>query len=269
MTIFAGIFNDVNEQVNDIAVQVGQSPQGWNAGIFNMVRTLSETVVLPIAGFVLTFIMCYELINMVIERNNMAEFETFNLFKWIFKTIVAVLILTNTFTIVMGVFEIAQGVVNASAGFVTDAVELGNPTMMATLHEQLEEMTAGGLIGLYFEIQIVKICLWIMVIVIFVVVWGRMIEVYITISLAPIPLATIVNREWGQTGNNYLKALFAISFQGFLIMVCVAIYAVLVAGIVEADNIHSAIWRVAGYTALLCFILLKTGGISKSLFTAH
>ena len=269
MAAFAGIFDDVNRQVGDIAVQVSQTPEGWNFGVFTMVRTLSETVVLPIAGLILTFIMCYELIQMVIDRNNMSDFDTFNIYKWVFKTFVAVMILTNTFNIVMGIFEMAQHVVNASAGLVTGDLELGNPAMMGALQAQLEDMEIGGLIGLFLETQIVKICLGVMVIVIFVVVWGRMLEIYITISIAPIPLSTMANREWGQMGNNYLKALLAIAFQGFLIMVCVAIYAVLVTAIADADNIHAAIWSVAGYTALLCFKLLKTGGISKSVFNAH
>jgi len=268
MSSFTGIFDSVNEQVGDIAVQVGQTPQGWNAGIFNMVRTLSETVIIPIAGIILTFVLVYELIQLIIDKNNMNNIDTFIIFKWILKTFIAVFILTNTFNIVMGIFEIAQGIVNASAGLVGET-ELGSDAMMGTLRARLETMEVGELIGLFLETAIIRICLWAMVIVIFVIVWGRMIEIYITISIAPIPLSTMVNREWGAMGNNYLKALFAIAFQGFLIMVCVAIYSILVATIADADNIHTAIWSVAGYTALLCVILLKTSGISKSIFSAH
>jgi hypothetical protein len=269
MASFTGIFDDVNQQVGDIAAQVGQTPEGWNSGVFAMVRTLSETVVLPIAGMILTFVLCYELIQLIIEKNNLQDFDTFNIFKWIFKTFIAVFIMTNTFNIVMAIFDVAQTVVNASAGLISGSLELGNPAMMAAIATQLEAMEVGELIGLFLETAIVRICLGAMVIVIFVVVWGRMIEIYLTVSIAPIPLSTMVNREWGQTGNNYLRALFAVAFQGFLIMVCVAIYAVLVAAIADADNLHAAIWSVAGYTALLCFILLKTGGISKSVFNAH
>jgi hypothetical protein len=217
---------------------------------------------------ILTFVLCYELIQLIIEKNNLQDFDTFNIYKWIFKTFIAVYILTNTFNIVMGVFGLAQHVVNASAGLITSTTELGSPAMIAALEAQLADMGIGELLGLWLQLQIVWLCFAAMAIVIFVVVWGRMMEIYITVSIAPIPLATMVNREWGSMGNNYLKALFAIAFQGFLIMVCVAIYAVLISSIATADNIHIAIWTVVGYTALMCFMLLKTGGIAKTIFGA-
>jgi len=267
MASFAGMFGMVNEQVTDIAVQVGQTPAGWNAGIFAMIQTLSETVVLPIAGIILTFVMCYELISMIIERNNMSDFDTFNIYKWIFKTFCAVFILTNTFNIVVGIFELAQNAINASAALIVGDLELGNDVMMDAIEAQLEVMGIGELLGLFLETQIVKLCMGIMAIIIFVVIFGRMIEIYIVISVAPIPFSTIVNREWGQMGNNYIKSLAALAMQGFLIMVCVAIYAVLVSVIGTGGNIHGAIWTVAGYTALLCFMLLKSGGIAKQIFS--
>ena len=269
MASFTTMFGEVNNQVQDIAVQVGQTPAGWNAGVFAMIRTLSETVVLPIAGMVLTFVLCYELIQLIIEKNNLSDFDTFNIFKWIFKTFIAVFILTNTFNIVMGVFDIGQHVVNASAGLISGSLELGSGAMMDAIRASLESMGVGELIGLFFEVQIVRLCMLIMSIVIMIIVWGRMLEIYLTVSVAPIPLSTMVNREWGQIGNNYLKSLFALAFQGFLIMICIAIYATLVAGIATADNMHIVIWTIAGYTALLCFILLKTGSISKSIFGSH
>ena len=228
-----------------------------------MVRTLSETVVIPIAGMILTFVMCYELIQLIIEKNNLQDFDTFNIYKWIFKTFVAVFILTNTFNIVMGVFEMAQHVVNTSAGLITDSLELGDPAMMAAIEAQLQAMGVGELVGLFLETQIVKLCFSIMAIVIFVIIWGRMLEIYLTISIAPIPFSTMTNREWSGIGNNYLKALFALAFQGFLIMDCVAIYAVLIAGMATVANIHAQIWLIVGYTALLCFILLKSGSLAK------
>jgi hypothetical protein len=269
MASFNGIFDEVNRQVGDIAVQVGTTPEGWNSGVFNMVRTLSETVIIPIAGMILTFVMCYELIQMIIDKNNLANFDTFNVYRWIFKTFVAVFILTNTFNIVMAVFEMAQSVVNSSAGIITGTLELGSDDMLATIEAQLADMRIGELIGLFLETQIVKFCINAMAIVIFIIVWGRMIEIYLTVSIAPIPFSTMANREWGQMGNNYLKSLFAVGFQGFLIMICVAIYSALVADIATADNIHASIWLVASYTALLCFILLKTGSLAKSIFNSH
>jgi len=268
MASFARIFGYVNDQVAEIAVQVGQTPEGWNSGVFNMVRNLSETVVLPIAGMILTFVLCYELIQLIIEKNNLADFDTFNIFKWIFKTFVAVFILTNTFNIVMAIFDMAQNVINSSAGLITGSTDLGSPEMMTALEAAMEGMEIGELMGLWLQIQLIQLCMFIMSIVIFIVVVGRMLEIYLTVSIAPIPLSTMVNREWSGMGNNYLKALFAVAFQGFLIMVCVAIYAVLVDSIDAAANIHIAIWTVVGYTALLCFMLLKTGGIAKSIFNA-
>jgi hypothetical protein len=269
MASFSSMFAEVNNQVQDIAVQVGQTPAGWNAGVFAMIRALSETVVLPIAGMILTFVLSYELISLIIEKNNLSDFDTFNIFKWIFKAFVAVYILTNTFNIVMGVFDMAQHVVNESAGLISGSLELGSDDMIDAIRASLEAMGVGELLGLFFEVQIVRLCMLIMSVVIMVIVWGRMLEIYLTVSIAPIPFSTMANHEWGQVGNNYLKSLFALGFQGFLIMVCVAIYAVLVSGIAVSDNIHTVIWSIAGMTALLCFILLKTGGISKSIFNSH
>ena len=268
MASFERIFDDVNRQVGDIAYQVGQTPEGWNSRVFGMIRTLSETVVLPIAGMILTFVLCYELIQLIIEKNNLQDFETFNIYKWIFKTFVAVFILTNTFNIVMGIFDMAQHVVNASAGLIVGDTALGGPEMMAALEAQLADMGLPELIGVFLQIQIISICMFILSIVIFIVVIGRMMEIYLTVSIAPIPLSTMVNREWSGVGNNYLKALLAVAFQGFLIMVCVAIYAVLVGSIASAANIHIAIWTVVGYTALLSLMLLKSSGIAKTIFNA-
>ena len=267
MSSFTGMFASVNNKVTDIAVQVGETPGGWNPGVFNMVRTLSETVVLPIAGIILTFVMCYELIQLIIEKNNLADFDTFNIFKWIFKTFIAVFILTNAFNIIMGIFDIAQNAVNASSGVIIGDLNLGDGAMMTTVYEQLQAMGIAELYLIFYETQIVKLCMEIMAIIIFIIAYGRMVEIYLVISVAPIPLSTMVNREWGQMGNNYLKSLFALAFQGFLIMICIGIYAVLVSMIVTADNIHAQIWTVAGYTALLCFMLIKSGGVAKSVFS--
>ena len=264
---FAGMFNEVNKKVGDIAGQIGQTPQGWNAGIFSLVRTLSDTVIIPIAGMILTFILCYELITMVIEKNNMHDFETFVIFKWIFKTFCAVYILTHTFDIVMFVFGMAQNVVNNSAGIIRGSLDMN--LALSNLVDQLMTMGIGELLGLYLESGILSIAMKAMSLCIFVIVYGRMIEIYLTISVAPIPLSTMANKEWGTIGNNYLKSLFALAFQGFLIMICVAIYAVLLQGITSAGSIHVAVWECAGYTLLLCLILFKSGNLSKGLFGAH
>jgi hypothetical protein len=267
MAQFTGLFVYVNEQVGTVAANVGQTPAGWNPGVFSMIRSLSETVIIPIAGMILTFVLCYELIQMIIEKNNMHDFDTFNLYKWIFKTFCAVYILTNTFDIVMAVFDLAQNVVAQSSGIITGSLSID--AVLADLQPRLEAMTVWELMGLWLETNIVSLCLKIMSVAIFIIIFGRMIEIYLTVSVAPIPFSTMVNREWGQMGNNYLKSLFAVAFQGFLIMVCVGIYAALVQGIAAADSIHGAIWTTAGYTMLLCFALFKTGSLSKSIFSAH
>ena len=243
---------------------------GWNIGIFNMVRNLSETVVLPIAGIILTFVLCYELIQLVLEKNNLQDFDTFNIYKWIFKTFIAVFILTNTWNIVMGIFDVAQHVVNQSAGIISgDLAGLGSPEMMEALLYQLESMETGQLVSLWFQMQVVSLLMEIMAIVVVIIVWGRMVEIYLVTSIAPIPLSTMVNREWSGIGNNYLKSLFALAFQGFLIMVCVAIYAVLIQNFLVSYSMTTTVWSMVAYTALLCFMLLKSGGLAKSVFSAH
>jgi len=264
---FSGMFNEVNQKTGEIASQVGQTPLGWNADIFNLVRNLSETVVIPIAGVVLTFVLCYELINMVIERNNMHDFDTFVFFKWIFKTFVAVYILTHTFDIVMGIFELAQNLINNSSGIIRGNLDMN--LTMSNLDNELTAMRNGELLGLYIESMILSFAMKAMSLCIFIIIYGRMLEIYLTVSIAPIPFSTMINREWGSIGNGFLKALFALAFQGFLIMVCVAIYAILLQGITTESNIHIAIWSCAGYTVLLCFMLFKCGSISKSIFGSH
>lgn len=264
---YTKIFDSVNTQVADVAAQVGETPQGWNSAVFTMIQTLSETVVIPIAGIILTFVLVYELIQMILEKNNMHEFDTFNIFKWIFKTFVATYLLTNCFTIVMAVFDVAQSVVADSAGVINGSLDVS--AALEDLETQLEAMGMWELIGLWLETNVINLCMWVLSIVIFVIVYGRMIEIYLSVSLAPIPFSMMVNRELGQMGQNYLRSLFALGFQGFLILICVAIYAVLVQSIPSSDDIHGAIWGTAGYTVLLAFALFKTGTLSKGIFNTH
>ena len=265
----SGMFDSINEQVADVAAVVGATPQGWNASVFNMVKSLSENVIIPIAGLILTFVMTYELIQMIIERNNMAEFETFNFFKWIMKTFCAVMIVTNTWNIVMGIFEVAQTVVNNAAGVIIADTAIDLESIITNIEERLMEMDIGTLFGLWFQTMLISIVSWALTICIFVVVYGRMIEIYMVTSIAPIPLATMVNREAGQMGQNYLRSLIALGFQAFLIILCVAIYAVLLQSVAVSGDIISAIWTCVGYTVLLCFTLFKTSSLSKSVFNAH
>ena len=264
-----GLFDTVNLTVGEIAAQVGTTPSAWNGGVFSMIRSLSETVIVPIAGVVLTFIMCYELIHMVIDKNNLHDVDTWMFFRWIFKTFVSVMIVTNTFNIVMGIFDVAQSVVNRAAGVISTRTNIDISTVIGGLTAKLEAMELGHLIGLYFQSMIVSLSMSILSVCIFVVIYGRMVEIYLTVSLGPIPLATMANHEWGSIGQNYLKSLFALGFQAFLIMVCVGIYAVLVQSIAIDADIMKAVWTCMGYTVLLCFTLFKTGSLSKSVFSAH
>ena len=263
-----GLFDTVNTRVGEIAVQVGTTPAAWNAGVFSLIRQLSETVILPIAGLVLTFVATYELIQMLLEKNNMHEFDVANIYKWVFKTACAILILSNTFDIVMAVFDVSQSVIADAAGLIQGSTDI-TPDMLAELETTLEGMDLGPLLGLWLQSSVIGLTMQIMGIIIFVLVYGRMIEIYLMTSLAPLPVATLSNRELGGTGQNYLKSLFAVGFQGMLILVCVAIYAVLIQGIATGGDPIGAIWGTVGYTVLLCFMLFKTGGIAQRIFGAH
>ena len=265
----SGMFDTVNSKVGEIAGEVGKTPSAWNGGVFSMIQSLSDNVIIPIAGIILTFVMCYELIQMVIEKNNLHDIETLMFFKWIFKTFVAVLILTNTFNIIMGIFDMSQHVVSNAAGVIITDTNIDITTVIANMEESLKEMELGPLLGLWLQSTLIGFTMTALSICIFVIIYGRMIEIYLMTSMAAIPLATMVNREWGSMGQNYLRAMLALGFQAFLIMVCVGIYAVLVQSISTDGDIIKAVWTCVGYTVLLCFTLFKTSSMAKSLFNAH
>ena len=264
----SGLFDTVNQQVSEIASDVGMTPANFSPGVFAMIRNISENVIIPIAGLILTFIVCHELIQLIIEHNNLANFETWIFFKWIFKTFVAVTIISNTFNITMAVFDVSQHVVNASAGIISGSTAV-DATALEAMEETLNAMEIGPLLGLFLQSFIVQVTMSILSVVIFVIVYGRMVEIYLMTSLAPIPFSTFGNREQSQIGQNYLRSLFALGFQGFLIIICVGIYAVLVQSVAFSEDIIASIWGVMGYTVLLCFTLFKTGSLAKSVFSAH
>ncbi len=266
----SGMFDSVNQKVGDIAGQVGATPQAWNGAIYNMIRSLSDNVIIPIAGVILAFVMTLELIQMVADKNNMhGDVDTWMFFKWIFKTAAAVLIVTNTWNIVMGVFDVGQSVVNSAAGVIAHDTSIDINSIVVDLEARLMAMDLGPLFGLWFQSLFVGICTWALTICIFIITYGRMIEIYLVTSVAPIPMATMVSKESGNMGQNYLRSLFALAFQAFLIIVCVAIYAALVQNIAVGTDISYAIWTCMGYTVLLCFTLFKTGSMAKSIFSAH
>ena len=264
----SGMFDSVNQQVGQIAGDVGTTPANFSPAVFSMIRNISESVILPIAGMVLTFIACYELIQMLIEHNNLANFETWTFFKWVFKTFLAVTLISNTFNITMAVFDVAQQVISRSGGLISGSTSVSDATLTA-MQATLEGMDLGPLLGLYLQTFVVQVTMLALSAIIFVIVYGRMVEIYLMVSLTPIPFATFGNHEQSHTGQNYLRSLFALGFQGFLIMICVGIYAVLIQNLSFSDNIISSIWGVMGYTVLLAFTLFKTGSLAKSVFAAH
>ena len=265
----SGMFDTVNEKVGEISGQVGLTPQAWNGGIYSMIRSLSESVVLPIAGVILAAVMTIELIQLITERNNMQDVDTWMFFKWVFKTACAILIVSNTWNIVMGIFDVAQSLVNSAAGVISADASLDITSIVTDMEARLMEMDLGPLFGLWFQSLFVGICTWALSICIMIVIYGRMIEIYLVTSVAPVPMATMLGKEWGGMGPNYLRSLFALGFQALLIIVCVAIYAVLVQSIAVDTDITKAIWTCMGYTVLLCFTLFKTGSLAKSVFSAH
>ena len=263
------MFIDVNDKTGSIAAEVAKTPQGWNFNVFNMIKNLSDSVIVPIAGIIITFVLCYELISMVVERNNLHDMDTWMFFKWFFKAWVAVYLVSHTFDIVMAIFDVGQRVVSSASGIINGNTAIEISDVIASMQAEMESMEIGELMLLTIETLVLSLGMKIISLLITVVLYGRMIEIYIYSSVSPIPFATLTNREWGQVGNNYVRGLLALGFQGFFIMVIVGVYCVLINSMTVAANIHSAMFSVAAYTILLCFALFKTGGISKSIFAAH
>ena len=263
------MFTDVNEKTGTIAAEVGKTPQGWNSGIFSMIQNLSDSVIIPIAGIIITFVLCYELMSMIIDRNNLHDVDTWMFFKWFFKAFIAIYLVTNTFTIVMAIFDVGQSLVNSAAGVIGSNASIDITSTISAMETEMETMNIGELLQLAMETLLVSLCMKIISILITVILYVRMIEIYLYTSIAPVPFATMTNREWGQIGNNYARGLLALGFQGFFIMVIVGIYCVLINQMTVSSNVHSALFSVAAYTVILCFALFKTSGISKSIFNAR
>ena len=269
MSNLSGMFDSTNQKIGEIAGNVGTTPQAWNGGVFAMIQNLSETVIVPIAGLILAFVMTLELIQLITEKNNLHDLDTWMFFKWAFKSAAAVLIVTNTWNIVMGVFDVAQSVVNRASGVIIGNTSVDISSAMNGLESRLDGMEVGELFGLWFQSLFVGITMQAITICVFLVTYGRMIEIYLVTSVAPIPMATMMSKEAGGMGQNYLRSLFALGFQAFLIIVCVAIYAVLVQTISISGDLSAAMWSCMGYTVLLCFSLFKTSSLARSVFNAH
>ncbi len=268
MVLLEGMFDSVNDQVGQVASEVATSPANFTPGVFNLMKEVSNNAIMPIAGMILTFIACYELIQLVIAHNNLANFETWIFFIWIFKTFVAVTLITNCFDITMAIFDVAGHVITSSGGIIQNFTAV-NGSQLASLRSTLESMSIGGLLPLFGEIFLVSIGIKIMSMMIFLVIYGRMIEIYLMISLAPLPFSTFGNREQSQIGQNYVRSLVALGFQGFLILICVGIYAVLIQNVTISEDIRGSLWGILGYNILLVFALFKTSTLSKRIFSAQ
>ncbi|RKM55724.1 hypothetical protein D6853_09220 [Butyrivibrio sp. X503] len=268
MVLLEGMFDSINDQVGQVASDVATSPASFTPGVFDLMKQVSNNAIMPIAGMALTFIACYELIQLVIAHNNLANFETWIFFKWIFKTCIAVMLITNCFDITMAIFDVAGNVITNSGGIIQSSTAV-NGSQLETLRETLEAMDIGGLLSMFGEIFLINIGIKIMSMMVFLVIYGRMIEIYLMISLAPLPFSTFGNKEQSMVGQNYVKSLVALGFQGFLILICVGIYAVLIQNVTISDDVVGSLWGIMGYNILLVFALFKTGTLSKRIFSAQ
>jgi hypothetical protein len=263
------LFEDLNTRVGTIASEVGQTPQGWNGSIFSLIRSLADNVMMPVAGIILSLILSYELISMITAGNNLQSFDTWVFFKFLFKSWVAVYLLSHTFDITMAVFDVGQHIVSNAAGVISNGTSVDITSTIALIDTTMETMELGELVMLALETALISLSMKIMSILITVILYGRMVEIYLYVSVAPIPFSTMVNREWGNIGTNYFRGLFALAIQGFFMMVCVGIYAVLVNSMTISANIHMALFSVAAYTVILCFALFRTNSLAKSVMGAH
>ena len=262
------MFLDINENVSLVATEVGKTPSGWNAEVFSFVKNINDTVVIPIAGIIITAVLCIELINMVMEKNNMhSDTDTFDFFKYIIKMWIAVWLVSHAFEFSMAVFDVAQNLVQKAAGVINTSATV-SPDEILAMVDTLKEKEIGELLMILVETSLVKIAIQVVSLVIMLVVYGRMFEIYVYASVSAIPFATMGNREWGQIGNNYIKGLFALGLQGLFLMVCLGIYAVLIKTI-QIENIHQGIFSVLGYSLLLGLMMLKSGTLAKSVMNSH
>lgn len=261
------MFLDINDKVSSVAVDVGQTPMGWNGEVFSFIKGINDNVVIPIAGLIITAVLCIELIQMVMQRNNMHDTDTFEFFKYIFKMAVSVYLVSHAFEFSMAVFDVAQNLVNGAAGVINTSAVVTADEIVAMV-DTLKDLGLGELIVILIETSLVKLAIQAISLVITLVVYGRMFEIYAYCSVSAIPFATMGNKEWGQIGNNYIKGLFALGLQGLFLLVCLGIYAVLIKTI-SITNIHSSIFMVLGYSLLLGLMMLKSGTLAKSIMNAH
>lgn len=261
------MFIDINDKVGAVATDIGKTPMGWNSEVFNFIKSINDSVIIPIAGLIITAVLCIELINMVMQKNNMHDTDTFEFFKYMIKMWIAVWLVSHTFTFSMAVFDVAQHLVNQAAGVINTSATVSGDQIVQMV-ERLKDKGLGELVMILFETSLVKVAIQVMSVVIMLVVYGRMFEIYVYCSVSAIPFATMGNKEWGQIGTNYIKGLFAIGLQGLFLIICLGIYAVLVKTI-KITDIHASTFMILGYALLLGLMMLKSGTLAKSVLNAH
>ena len=261
------MFLDINDKVGAVATDVGKTPMGWNGDVFAFIKSINDSVIIPIAGLIITAVLCIELINMVMQKNNMHDTDTFEFFKYIIKMWIAVWLVSHAFEFSMAVFDVAQHMVNKAAGVINTSATVSGDQIVAMM-DTLKEKGLGELVMILFETSLIKVAIQVISVVIMLVVYGRMFEIYVYSSVSAIPFATMGNKEWGQIGTNYIKGLFALGLQGLFLMVCLGIYAVLVKTI-KITDIHTSTMTILGYAVLLGLMTLKSGTLAKSVLNAH
>lgn len=261
------MFLDINDKVGAVATDVGKTPMGWNGDVFAFIKSINDSVIIPIAGLIITAVLCIELINMVMQKNNMHDTDTFEFFKYIIKMWIAVWLVSHAFEFSMAVFDVAQHMVNKAAGVINTSATVSGDQIVAMM-DTIKEKGLGELVMILFETSLIKVAIQVISVVIMLVVYGRMFEIYVYSSVSAIPFATMGNKEWGQIGTNYIKGLFALGIQGLFLMVCLGIYAVLVKTI-KITDIHTSTMTILGYAVLLGLMMLKSGTLAKSILNAH
>lgn len=261
------MFIDINDKVGSVATDIGKTPMGWNSEVFNFIKSINDSVIIPIAGLIITAVLCIELINMVMQKNNMHDTDTFEFFKYMIKMWIAVWLVSHAFTFSMAVFDVAQHLVNQAAGVINTSATVSGDQIVQMV-EGLKDKGLGELVMILFETSLVKVAIQVMSVVIMLVVYGRMFEIYVYASVSAIPFATMGNKEWGQIGTNYIKGLFAIGLQGLFLIICLGIYAVLVKTI-KITDIHASTFMILGYALLLGLMMLRSGTLAKSVLNAH
>jgi len=258
---------DINEKVGTVAGEVGKTPSSWNSEVFTFIKSINTNVVLPIAAIILTAILCIELIQVVLQKNTMHDTDSFEFFKYIIKMWIAVWLVSHAFKFSMAVFDVAQEMVGKAAGVVGNSANITSGNFDAMV-DALKTKELGILIGIALETGLVKFSLTALSVLITVILYGRMIEIYIYCSIAAIPFSTMGNKEWGSIGTNYIKSLFALGLQGLFILIFFGIYAVLVKT-VNFTDMHTSILQVLAYGLILGIMMMKSGSIAKAILNSH